>query len=260
MQILDHEESVEPLEPSDALVFVQRWHRASWTMSPPTEVLLKGSMPVNEIATALATQFGIACGSMKVLVAHPYTVIKVCDLNLLSPCTISDWTDPMSETKTLSEVKWHLTYGDCIIIQDEAEPLRALTSEEEQSVKDSQVVSYPFDSDYCATWWDDAVPAPAAVAGTGTGIVSGPSPSPSPSRGVAGAVGPQPRVVQRGIVIKTQKARELEKENNKLKNDGDSNSSGDAMLVDNLLCFGDDDGLSSDTNVGGCNILFGDVD
>lgn len=214
---------MEPLQPGDALVFVRRWHRSSWSMSPLTEMHLKGGRPVTEIATALATQYRVPSSSMRVLVTHPYTSINICDLNRLSPSLTSDWIDPIPETRTLQDVQWHLSYGDCIIIQDEAEPLRVLTSEEEQSVKDSQVPS-SYSSDYCSTWWEDAVPAPA------------------PATVVAG--GPQPRVVQRGIVIKTQKARELEK----MKTAGEDSPD---MIHD------DDNAI---TNVGGCSVLFGDVD
>lgn len=240
LQILDHEEDIEPLQPGDALVFVRRWHRSSWSLSPLAEMHLKGNMPVKEIATALAIQYRVPPASMRVLVTHPYTIINMCDLNRLSPSLTSDWIDPIPETKTLSEVQWHLSYGDCIIIQDEAEPLRALTSEEEQSVKDSQLQnSTSYSTDYITdTWWDDAVPAPA--------------PSSSSSSSSATVVsGPQPRVMQRGIVIKTQKAREIEKEKMKT-NEGEASA--------NLLLCIDEDDEAKNTNVGGCSVLFGDVD
>jgi hypothetical protein len=199
---------------------------------------LKGSMPVRDIATSLAIQYRMPT-SLRVLVTHPYTSINICALNRLSPSMTSDWIDPIPETKTLSQVQWHLSYGDCIILQDEMEPLRALTTEEEESINESQVQATSNNSStyYYDSFWDDAVPASAPSASTTSSstssIVSGPQ--------------PPPRVMQRGIVIKTQKAREMEK----LKTNSNE------AAVGNLLSFDDDVSCS---NVGGSNILFGDVD
>ena len=241
-QILDKKEVLDPLDSSDAIVFVRKWHRPTWAVSPPAEILLKGDMPVNEIATSLAKMFGITPENLKVLVTHPYTVVKLCDLNLSCPSTTCEWVDPTLETRTLSEVKWHLTYGDCIILQDCGEPLKVLTSAEEQSRKQSQT-AISTSANYSSAWWDDAVPA-TATSGSSTSYVS--------------SSGPQPRVMQQGIVIKTQKAREIEK----LKKNVNSNCND---IVDTVELSGDLlslnlNGSSDNSNVGGCNILFGDVD
>lgn len=237
VQMLDHEEDIEPIETSNALVFVRRWLRSTWELTPPTEILLKGNMPVCDIASALASQYGISTKSMKVLVAHPYTVVNICDLQLQSPSMMCDWIDPTLESKTLSDVKWHLTFGDTIIIQDESESLRALTTDEMKSIGDAKVLQTQYPSDYSQSWWDDdAVPAPAAtVSGTVSTVPVGPLPR---------------RVVQTGIVIKTQKDREMEK----------MKSNSDTALVELSECQirpEDNDGCD---NVSGCNILFGDVD
>lgn len=212
--------------------------RSTWELTPPTEILLKGETPVNQIAQSLAAQYGISPMTMKVLVVHPYSVVNICDLNLEAPSTTCEWTDPTLEKRSLSDVKWHLSFGDCIIIQDEAEPLRALTKEENQSITEAKTPKALYPSDYCETWWDDAVPAPASS------VVSGPSRTSTP-------VGPQPRVVQKGIVIKTQKAREMEK----------LNSTSDSALVElkEGLNFNNCHIDTSD-NSSGCDILFGDVD
>lgn len=238
MQILDHEEDIDPIESGDALVFVRRWLRSSWKLTPPTEILLKGDKCVNEIATALAMQYSIPPSTMKVLVLHPYTDINLYDLDLQAPNLTCEWIDPISETKTLKEVKWHLTYGDCIIIQNTEEPLRVLTKEQEQLVAESRAPLAT--SDYCNAWWDDAAPA-SAVSSSNTYSVA------------ATKVGPQPRprAAQRGIVIKTQKDRELER----------MQGNTEAVLVqDSSDGPVAPDWMEENGNVGGSNMLFGDVD
>lgn len=124
--------------------------------------------------------------------------------------------------------------------QDEDEPLRALTPVEEESVakqKKSSIIVPRLSDQYTPPWFDEATPAaptPAQAFSPGVPVPSAPS------------AGPAPRVIQRGVFIKTQKARERDLQN--LRAQAQTSASATAADLDDI------------DNVGGCNILFGDVD
>lgn len=219
VQILDSDENISPIDVEDAVVIVQKWQRSTWSLTPPVEFLLKGSLSVQEIATSLAKLYKINFSTMKVLLVHPYSNLYLCDLHLQEPSRTSQWVDPTRETRTLRGVNWRLDYGDYLIIQDQEEPLKVLTDAEQQSISQKGLS--------CSARRDDAVPAmPAADIGSLSYYPCFPA-----------------RSHQKGIVIKTQRAREEEREKNEIKG-----ALAAATVVDERQ------------NVGGSDLLFGDLD
>jgi hypothetical protein len=124
----------------DLIVYVQRWYRESWTLGPRLEVYLHGSMSIQHIATHLAGICGIRVDTL-----NAYLVDKLgADVPLyrLAEHMPSDnfyssrpWFSPQHEQGALKNNKaLRITEGDLLILQDTAEPLRELSSDELSSI------------------------------------------------------------------------------------------------------------------------------
>lgn len=118
----------------DCILFVQRWHRTTWTLGEKMEVYIPGTWPVHVIAGCLAELVGIEdFKNMKVLIIQPHNHISISALAENIPSDGRRWTNVSSEKSRMYDMQWYLTNGDLLLLQDSSEPLKQLTEKERMS-------------------------------------------------------------------------------------------------------------------------------
>lgn len=118
----------------DCVLFVQRWHRSTWTLGDRMEVYIPGSWPVNVIVGCLAELVNIRDkDNMKVLIVQPHYHISIALLAENAPSEGRRWANVSNEASRLYDMQWYLSNGDLLLLQDSTEPLRALTEKERLS-------------------------------------------------------------------------------------------------------------------------------
>ena len=132
----------DPIQ-GDLILYIQRWHKSTWTFSDRTEVYVPGNWPVNIIAACLAELVGIKDPKLlRVLIVQPHNSINICDLDSESPCEGRKWTDISNEKSRLQDLPWYLTCGDLILLQDISENRRRWTDAEANSVLQAKSTAY----------------------------------------------------------------------------------------------------------------------
>ena len=118
----------------DCILFIQRWHRTTWTLGDKKEVYIPGTWPVHVIAGCLAELVGIKdFKNMKVLIIQPHNHISISALAENIPSDGRRWANVSSEKSRMYDMQWYLTNGDLLLLQDSSEPLRQLTERERMS-------------------------------------------------------------------------------------------------------------------------------
>ena len=123
--------------PGDVVVYIQKFNRSTWSLSPIREVYLRGNMKVRDIAAQLAYLWRIPLSSLRTLIVQAYNEVKVSDLHLLYPKGTRMWADPTEEERTLNRVQWYLREGDMILLSDNSEDLKTLDEEEKKSIQEA---------------------------------------------------------------------------------------------------------------------------
>jgi len=194
VEILDREELFAPLRPGEVAVFVQRWHRSTWSLGQAFEVILSGDMPVQEISRRLAYATNVSPESLRVLLLQPYNEVKLSDLNNLSPNNPRSWIDPTRETRELSKMQWYMRDWDTILVQDASEPLKELSEGELATVAEAKANASSYGLDYHGNIWNNSAEYKYPIVNTGVVSVDRKAPR-----------------AEQGIYIKTHQDREKER-------------------------------------------------
>jgi hypothetical protein len=144
-QILSKEENFIPPPDGDVAVYIQRWHRQTWSLGPTMEVILKGNMSLREISKRLSRLTGIPIDGLRVLVLQPYSEVKLSDLNLPTPIGTRSWMNPTSDDRALKYMPWFLRDWDLILLQDQFEPLKNLSAYEQQTLREAKASLSSYD-------------------------------------------------------------------------------------------------------------------
>jgi hypothetical protein len=167
VEILDHEELYTSLPFGDVIIYLQKWNRQDWTVTPPIEVILRGDMTIYEITQYLAHLTSIPLDNLRLLLLQPYNEVKFCDLHLPQPVMQKSWlnlTSAMNKTRRLSEMQWYLRDWDTLLVQDCQEPLKKLSKNEIRTVKEAKAYQSNYGYDY---YYDTTTPT------SGTSITVG---------------------------------------------------------------------------------------
>ncbi len=107
----------------DTLILVQRWYRSTWSLGECREVYLKGYMTIQEIALGLSQMFSIPPQSLRALIVHNHSDVRLRHLHNHHPKGANEpWFNPVKETMKLSELT-RLSFSDMLLLQDISEPL-----------------------------------------------------------------------------------------------------------------------------------------
>ncbi len=214
VEILDHKEQHSNLPYGDAIVYIQRWNRSTWTLSSPIEVILHGDMTVQEISKRLAALTGINFEGFRVLLLQPFNEVKLCDLHLAQPNGHRPWSNTTNEIRKISQMQWYLRDWDTLLVQDINEPLKKLSRTEIRSVTEAKA----YQSSYAYDYYDYPSTGSATVSTTSSYETK------KPVRVEKGIFYPSAFLTLHllGIHIKTQKDREKEKMENEKRNSDDT--------------------------------------
>ena len=155
IQLLDYEEKLPVKKSGDVVVFVQRWHRDTWSLGPRYEVYVPGAMRFSHIATKLAELLQIEDPehTKALFVDKTNCTIELSKLKDDSPTSSyvaqRKWFEPFEMQITLKASKLYLlSEGDLILVQDTSEPLRELTEAENESVRKKAAAKKSYGSSY----------------------------------------------------------------------------------------------------------------
>lgn len=133
-QVLDVPEHLLENKDGNIVVLMQRWDRQTWSLGPVREVFIRGTDVVKDISANIARMFRIPPSNLRVLLLSAHTEVLLCDLHKTYPTPSRNWHDPTRELKQMNQMTWHLADGDLIIVQDVHEPLKSLSTAEQESV------------------------------------------------------------------------------------------------------------------------------
>eukprot|EP01034_Spumella_vulgaris_P025384 gene25385-31841_t len=190
VQLLDAEEDLTVIgddsDLGDALIYIQRWRRSTWSMGERFEVLLRGGMTVRDVARALGRLTNIHVDSMLALVIPRDSELYLSELQMKSPTRNygRGWFCPGKERKPLKFMSHELKVqdGDLLVLQDITEPLMELSPADLRSVAIVEAAGDP----YSGSNIDYSYPVPfgpqpsylpnfSMSVGSGTGAKSGAS-------------------------------------------------------------------------------------